>query len=118
MAKNNRKSERLKVKTAIARTSNQVCQIIDINKNGCSFKCATRRPFSEVWSMDLYDTSGINLEQLRVKKIWQQCLPGHDETSPFPMEIGVQFKNLSRSQKALLTSYLQKLREIKIEGDS
>ena len=73
-----RKNKRLKVKTGIAKNPAGVFQIINLNPEGLSFKCVKRGSFSREWSLDIYDTSGLNLGQLQVKKIWEKCLSNLD----------------------------------------
>ena len=109
LQKNRRNRKRLKVKTGIAKTPVGVCQLTNITPDGLSFRCHKRLSFTREWSMDIYDTSGITLEQLQVKKIWQNSLSELDASSEFPMIVGVAFYNLTPDQKTKLNSYIRQL---------
>lgn len=109
MIRNQRDSNRLEVKNGIAKTADGVFQIINLNQKGLLIKCFKRWFFSREWSLDIYDTSGLSIEQLHVKKIWERYLGKLDARTPFSMIIGVEFKNLSSAQKSQLNSYIQQL---------
>lgn len=108
---NQRKSERHEAKSGIAITPHGIGQVININRSGLSFKCVEERDFPLEWSMAIYDITGQRLEQLRVKKVWEKELGEPDGSTPFSMEVGGEFKNLSTTQKAQLNIYLQQLVE-------
>lgn len=106
---NQRKSQRLEAQGGIAITPNGVCQIVNLNKDGVSFKCVRGLDFPLAWSMAIYDTTGQVLEQLHVKKIWENSLIHSHNSSPFSIEVGGEFQNLSTSQKSQLDTYLLQL---------
>lgn len=104
-----RKSKRLKVKTSIANTPAGACQIINITPEGLSFKCVKRWSFSQECSLAIYDTSGLSIELLQVKKIWEKIPSSKDAPSHFSTIVGVAFHNLSPSQKEQLNLYIRQL---------
>ena len=104
-----RKSKRLKARDCIASTPAGFCQIININSEGLSFKCVKEWSFSQELSLDLYDTAGLNLEQLQVKKIWEKYSSNLCVPLQFSTIVGVAFNNLSDLQKAQLNSYIRRL---------
>lgn len=107
-----RKSKRLEAKSGIGITSHGICQVINLSKDGVSFKCVKERYFPVEWSMTVYDVTGQCLERLRVKKVWENWLKISDASSPFSVEVGGVFQNLSSSQKDQLETYLQQLLEV------
>lgn len=109
LKKKRRNKKRLKVKTGIAKTPAGVCQITNLTPDGLSFRCHKTLSFTRDWSLDIYDTSGLSLEQLQVRKIWQNSLSNLDASSDFSMTVGVVFRNLSSTQKEQLNSYIQQL---------
>ena len=108
---NKRKSKRLKARRGIAITPYGIGQITNLNRDGASFKCVEKRNFPLQWSMAIYDSTGQCLEQLRVKKIWEKGLKDPTTPSPFAMEIGVKFQNLSLRQEEQINAYMQQLLE-------
>ena len=106
-----RKSRRLEANTALAMTPFGMCQMINLNKTGLSFKCFDGKEFPDAWSMSIYDAQGLNLEELKIKKIWEKRTSGQGISSKFELEIGGAFENLSDSQKPQLYSYLFSLME-------
>lgn len=108
-----RKSKRLNVTTGIVQTPDGVCTIIDLNKKGLSFSCINRQYFAHEWTVDIFDTSGLSLEQLQVKRVWQKSVSKIDTPSPFPLKVGVEFKNFTPLQAAQLDFYIRKLEELK-----
>jgi len=106
-----RKSKRLEAKSGIGITPHGICQVINLSKDGVSFKCVKGRDFPGEWSMTVYDVTGQCLEKLQVKKIWENWLNIPDTPSPFSIEVGAAFQNLSSSQKDQLNTYLQQLLE-------
>jgi PilZ domain len=104
-----RKSKRLKVKTGIVNTPAGFCQIINLTPGGLSFKCVKSFSLSQEYSLDIYDTSGLNLELLQVKKIWEKIQSNQDAPTQFSMIVGVAFRHLSPSQKAQLDVYIRQL---------
>ncbi len=106
---NKRKDKRLEAKSGIAVTPNAVCQVVNLSKDGISFKCTKEHYFPFEWTMNIYDIAGQSLEQLHVKKVWESWLNIQDDQSPFTMEVGGRFQNLSSSQKDQLNTYLQQL---------
>ncbi len=107
-----RKSKRLKVKTGIANTPAGTCQIINVTPEGLSFKCVKKGSFLEECSLDIYDTSGLSLEMLQIKKIWEKIATGKDTPSQFSTIVGVAFHDLSPSQKAQLNLYIQQIEKL------
>jgi hypothetical protein len=107
-----RKSERLKVKTGIANTPAGTCQIVNVTPEGLSFKCLKKWSFSQECSLDIYDTSGLSLEQLQVKKIWEKIPSSQGSPSQFSTIVGVAFHNLSPPQKEQLKLYIQQLEKL------
>ena len=104
-----RKSKRLKVQTGIVNTPTGVCQIINLTPEGLSFKCVKSLSLSRECSLDIYDTSGLNLELLQVKKIWEKIPSSQDASTQFSMIVGVTFRHLSPSQKEQLNLYIRQL---------
>jgi hypothetical protein len=56
--------------------------------------------------MDLYDEAGLNLQDLRVRKIWTKRLNSPGVFSNSQVEGGWVFENLSIDQESELSSYL------------
>lgn len=107
-----RKSKRLSVKTGIANTPAGTCQIINVTTEGLSFKCLKKWSFSQECSLDIYDTSGLSLEMLQIKKIWEKIANSKGAPSQFSTIVGVAFQDLSPSQKAQLKLYINQLEEL------
>ena len=106
MKQESRKKTRLKVRNCIASTPAGFCQLLNINSDGLSFKCFKRWSFLQEWSLDIYHTSDLSLEQLQVKRIWEKYSTNLEQ---FSMIVGVAFQNLSDSQKAQLDSCILQL---------
>lgn len=100
---------RLEAETGIAVTPYGICQIIDLTRDGFSFKCVKHTEFPSEWSMDIHVTTGLSLEQLQVKKVWVKFLPDMSNQTPFSMELGGEFKKLSPEQEEQLNTYLHEL---------
>lgn len=109
MNQESRKKTRVKVRNCITNTPAGLCQLLNINSDGLSLKCFKKWSFSREWSLDIYDTSGLILEQFQVKKIWEKCLTNPMVPGQFSMIVGVAFHNLSGSQKEQLDSYVRQL---------
>ena len=109
MNKESRKSKRLNVKDCIAITPAGICQIVNLNPEGLSFKCVKQWSFSHYWSLDIYDTAGLNLEQVQIKKIWEHYSTNTGAPLQFSMTVGVAFNSLSDLQKAQLNSHIRRL---------
>ena len=108
---NKRKYKRLAVNDGIALTPKGVCQLANLNADGISFKCTKEGSFPGEWQMDIYDSRGLSLENVKVKKVWEKGLRNAISTSPFSTEIGGEFKNLTDEQAEKLITYLQHLTE-------
>ena len=106
-----RKNRRLKVEGGITLTPVGMGQVIDLNENGVSFACVEERHFPGEWSMAIYDCTGLSLEELHVKKVWEKYITHSGAPATFPLIVGGTFTNLSSSQKKQLNSYLQYLRK-------
>ena len=106
-----RKNDRVEAKNLIALVPHGVCQVIDLNYNGISFKCFNEHDFPSEWAIAIYDSNGLSVEELQIKKIWEHCLSNRDFQTVVSLEIGAEFKSLTFSQKTELNSYLQQLRE-------
>jgi hypothetical protein len=109
MNKEHRKSKRLKVSDGIANTPAGVCRIIDLNLEGLSIECVREWSFSQEWFLDIYATTGVSIEQLQVKIIWEKHSSSPGTPFNFLIKIGVAFRNLSYLQKAKLDSYIWRL---------
>ncbi|MBT8362229.1 MAG: hypothetical protein KJO32_14865 [Deltaproteobacteria bacterium] len=107
--KKQRRRMRLEAETGIAVTPYGICQIIDLTRDGFSFKCVKQTEFPSEWSMDIHVTTGLSLEQLQVKKVWVKFLQDRNNQTPFSMELGGQFMELSPEQEEQLNTYLQEL---------
>ena len=108
---NKRKYRRLAVNNGIAMTPKGVCQLENLNADGISFKCVKEGSFPGEWQMDIYDSRGLSLENIKVKKVWEKALKKSNSISPFSTEIGGEFTNLTDAQAEQLISYLQHLTE-------
>lgn len=105
-------SNRLEAKNLIALVHHGVCQVVDLNNNGISFKCFEEHDFPSEWAIDIYDSNGLSVEQLQIKKIWEHYISNRDFQALISLEIGAEFKSLSSSQKTELNTYLQQLGEV------
>jgi hypothetical protein len=103
-----RKSERLQATSGIAVTPHGIGQVINLNRDGISFKCFEEHDFPVEWSMAIYDAIGQSLEKLHVKKVWEKWLSNSD-SKPFLMEVGGEFQHLSPEQKVQINTYLRQL---------
>ena len=101
-----RKSRRLEANTALAMTPFGMCQMINLNKTGLSFKCFDGKEFPDAWSMSIYDAQGLNLEELKIKKIWEKRASGQKIAIQSEVVVGGKFENLSAAQENQLYSYL------------
>jgi len=104
-----RNSKRFKAKGGIALTSNGVCQVVNLSLGGLALKCFPELVFPPEWTMDIYDETGLNLQELKVKKIWTKRPDNPVSTLQSEVEVGGEFENLSSSQEAHLYSYILKL---------
>jgi hypothetical protein len=109
---NKRMSNRLEAKNLIALVHHGVCQVIDLNSSGISFKCFEEHDFPSEWAIDIYDSNGLSIEEIQIKKIWEHCISNRDFQTLNLLEIGAEFKSLSSSQKTELNSYIQQLGEV------
>lgn len=105
---NTRKSERLQAASGIAVTPHGIGQVINLNRDGISFRCFEEHDFPFEWSMNIYDAIGQSLEKLHVKKVWETEV-GDSDNQPFLMEVGGEFQHLSPEQKVQLNTYLRQL---------
>lgn len=103
-----RKSKRLQATNGIAVTPYGIGQVINLNRDGISFRCFEEYDFPFEWSMNIYDAIGQSLEKLHVKKVWEKGV-GDSNNQPFLMEVGGEFQHLSPEQKVLLNTYLRQL---------
>ena len=94
-----RKSRRLEARTALAMTPYGMCQMINLNKTGLSFKCFAGKKFPDGWSMSIYDAKDLNLEEVKVKKIWEKRASGQGISSKFELEIGGEFESKRIAKK-------------------
>ena len=108
-----RKGKRFKIKGGIALTPNGVCQVINISKGGLSLKCFKEVAFPHEWTMDIYDETDLNLQELKVKKVWEKILSVQGAHADSQVEAGVAFKNSSSSLEAQLQVHLLQLMEVK-----
>ncbi len=107
-----RKSKRLTTRDCIANTPAGICRILNLNPEGLLLKCFKEWSFSQDWSLDIYNTAGLSLEHLQVKKIWEKQLDNQEAPSQFSMIVGVAFKKLSYIQKRQINAYIQQLEEL------
>lgn len=107
--KKQRRQMRLEAETGIAVSPYGICQIIDLTRDGFSFKCIKQTEFPSEWLMDIYVTTGLSLEQLKVKKVWVKFLENNANQTPFSMEVGGEFMELSPEQEEQLNTYLHEL---------
>lgn len=107
--KKQRRQMRLEAETGIAVSLYGICQIIDLTRDGFSFKCIKKTEFPSEWLMDIYVTTGLSLEQLKVKKVWVKLLENNANQTPFSMEVGGEFMELSPEQEEQLNTYLHEL---------
>lgn len=104
-----RKSIRLEENGGVALTPIGVCQVINLSKGGLLLKCFQELEFPHEWTMDIYDEKGLNLQDLRVKKVWAKRLGDPNISSNPQVGVGVAFENLSASQEVQLYSHLLQL---------
>jgi hypothetical protein len=106
-----RKNERIEVEKVIVSLPDVVCQVINVNQGGISFRCRGEHDFPNEVSIGVYDSTGVSMEQLHVKKIWEKRSHRPNTQAPFVMAVGWEFSNLTFSQKSHLKLYLQQLEE-------
>jgi hypothetical protein len=106
-----RKNERIEVNKVIVSLPNVVCQVINVNQGGISFRCRGEHDFPNEVSIGVYDSTGVSMEKLHVKKIWEKRSHRPNTQAPFVMAVGWEFSNLTFSQKSHLKLYLQQLEE-------
>lgn len=87
----------MEVRSGVVLTPNGVCQVININKYGLSFKCFNERGFPRDWSMDIYDNTGLSLKKIRFRKAWERKSGNLRASAQPKVEVGGEFKNLSSS---------------------
>ena len=107
-----RKNKRLGTKKVIVLVPYVICQVIDLTLDGISFKCRDEQDFPDELSIGIYDTTGLSMEQLQVKKVWEKRLNRPYTPASFLMAVGWQFRNLSIAQESHLKFYLHRLEEI------
>ena len=79
-----RSNNRFELKNGVVLTPDRVCQVINLSKGGFALKCFSELVFPPEWTMDIYDATGLNLQELRVKKVWEKklnkvCLSQHSQ---------------------------------------
>lgn len=104
-----RRHLRLKTKSGIASAPQGFCQVANISEGGFSLKCFKEHSFPETWYMDLYDKTGLSIEELKVKKIWEKRTRKSNADFQAQVEVGCAFEHLSSSQKSQLHVYLRQL---------
>ena len=107
-----RKNKRLGTKKVIILVPYAICQVIDLTLYGISFRCRDEHDFPGELSIDIYDTTGLSMEQLQVKKVWEKRLNSPHTPASFLMAVGWEFRNLTIAQESHLKFYLQQLQEI------
>jgi hypothetical protein len=106
-----RKNERIEVNKVIVSLPDVICQVINVNQGGISFRCRGEHDFPNEVSIGVYDSTGVSMEKLHVKKIWEKRSHSTNTQEPFGMAVGWAFSNLTFSQKSHLKLYLQQLEE-------
>lgn len=106
MSFDRRKSQRYITKSLIAITHKGVAQVSNLTTDSVFFRCMKKIDFPDYWVMDLYDTMGLNLEGVLVKKVWSKVSGKPNDSKLFHSEVAAEFKNLSSSQIYQLTLYL------------
>jgi len=109
---NQRKNKRLGAKKVIALVPYVICQVIDLTLDGISFRCRDKHVFPNELSIGIYDPTGLSMEQLQVKKVWEKRLNSPRTPAFFLMAVGWEFRNLSIAQESHLKFYLQRLQEL------
>lgn len=109
-----RKSKRIDSKMGIILTSDGIyCKLVNLSKDGLSFKCIDSPGVPNEWSVNIHDVDIPSIEELKVEKVWKKqhanALVTTHITSIYSFEVGGIFKNLSSSQKSQINSYLRKL---------
>lgn len=87
----------------IALTQKGVCRVVNLSKSGVSLKCFSELEFPNEFTIDIYDETGLDLQELKVKKVWEKRPSSLLQSE---LEFGGSFENLSTSQEVQLYSYL------------
>ena len=90
----------------IALTQKGVCQVVNLSKGGVSLKCFSELEYPNEFTMDIYDETGLDLQAIKVKKVWEKRPSNPSSLLQSGLEFGGSFENLSTSQEAQLYSYL------------
>ncbi|WP_457575818.1 hypothetical protein [Desulfomarina sp.] len=80
-------------------------QVTSMDERGLSFGCLYQHQFPDEWRMDILDSKGCHIKQLKVRKIWEEINP----ESNFEVEIGVEFSQISSYQQEGLDNILSNL---------
>lgn len=107
-----RRNKRLGAKKVIVLVPYAICQVIDLNQGGISFRCLEKHEFPDELSIGIYDITGLSMEQLQVQKVWEKRVNSPNSPASFLMAVGWEFKNLSIAQESHLRFYLQQLEEV------
>ncbi len=100
--RNRRKQERHQFTDAVTICHEGISQVIDISSGGISFKCRCERCLSTKWTVDIFDSNGIHLQQFPVEKVWESAEDKQRDANIFKTAVGVKFKSLSPEQASSL----------------
>ena len=108
MVTERRKSQRQDAKSLIALTSEGVAQVANLSTKNIFIRFTKNVHFPDYSVMDLYDGTGLDMEEVIAKKVWSNTLDDQNSYKPFRSEIVAEFENLSPSQEYQLRVYFKK----------
>lgn len=92
-------NERHEVIHLLAITERGTGQILDISREGLSFGCLYPHAFPHEFYLDILDAKGSHIKKVKVRKMWEIDGDYQEDAAIFELVIGVEFTDLSLSQK-------------------
>jgi hypothetical protein len=90
---------RHEVISLLAITERGTGQILDISRQGLSFGCLYPHAFPHEFYLDILDAKGSHIKKVKVRKMWEIDGDCQESDAIFELVIGVEFTDLSSSQK-------------------
>jgi hypothetical protein len=96
----------------IAVTPTGVGMVTNISCGGIAFKCSKAHDFPTEMPIDIYDSKGnCVVENMVANQVWEKQINQIRFNSPFSVEVGMCFSQLTASQKNQISNYLNELVE-------
>jgi hypothetical protein len=111
MVTERRKSERHARNSLIAVTPKGVAKVANLSLKNICIRFTGNVDFPDYAIIDLYDATGLNMEEVLAKKVWSKALNDQSGYEPFKSKVVAEFENLSPAQEYQLRFYLKQQKE-------